>query len=336
MRHQAIDTILRKSGNLGVTIEEICLFCAEFMKEKYGDSIISIDTIRKDIKELREGKIYNKKAPIKNQKARNGEGLAGKYYYEDSQFSLFNSPFSEKEMEVLKEGLLLLRQHKGDRFIQRNKRLIDKFDRSISYKEHFVSFEAVPETTGLGYFDEIYNAIKHKQVLDIVYRSYQGTVTKSYENHPYYLKEYNNRWYFFGLGYNAQYSRWQIFVMGLDRIRQKPTILDKEYKENTIFYPSNYFKNIIGVSKGRDETIYNIILSFTPTRGEYVLSKKIHLTQKTLIKNKEEIRISLELMINKELIREVLSFREDVKVIEPSILKEHILAICSNIRVIYS
>jgi predicted DNA-binding transcriptional regulator YafY len=64
-------------------------------------------------------------------------------------------------------------------------------------------------------------------------------------------------------------------------------------------------------------------LKFSPERLPYVLSKPIHFSQ--VIENETEGIITLDIIPNKELISELIWFRDDVEVLFPDSLREEIM-----------
>ncbi len=63
-----------------------------------------------------------------------------------------------------------------------------------------------------------------------------------------------------------------------------------------------------------------IILSFEPGQGKYIVSYPLHGSQKVIIDNEKELRVSLYLFITHDFIMELLSFGDKVKVIQPQSL----------------
>ena len=68
-----------------------------------------------------------------------------------------------------------------------------------------------------------------------------------------------------------------------------------------------------------------IILSFTNMQGKYVKALTLHPSQKILIDNEKELRISLNIVITYDFIMELLSMGANVKVIQPEHLKQTII-----------
>jgi len=59
-------------------------------------------------------------------------------------------------------------------------------------------------------------------------------------------------------------------------------------------------------------------------QGKYIKSLPLHETQKILIDNDKELRISLEIYLTYDFKQEILSYGENVKVIEPKHFAEEL------------
>jgi predicted DNA-binding transcriptional regulator YafY len=88
--------------------------------------------------------------------------------------------------------------------------------------------------------------------------------------------------------------------------------------------PEDLFENIIGMvySIGKVE---RVVLSFSPTQGEYVKRLPFHRTQKVLIDDDKECRIELMVVPNYELTHLILMQGDSVKVLEPQWLADEIV-----------
>lgn len=180
-----------------------------------------------------------------------------------------------------------------------------------------VGFEQNPYLKGLNFFSVLFNVIQFKQVLNIRYQGFKQENPVDSIIHPYYLKQYNNRWFLFG--YNSQLER--ISNLAIDRI---VSIFDTNqvYIENYTIDFEEYFDDVIGVTIPQDGKIEQITLRFSPERIQYVLSKPLHHSQK--ITNKENGIIQISVIPNKELDSLILSFGNQVEVISPQYYREQI------------
>ena len=181
-------------------------------------------------------------------------------------------------------------------------------------QQPFISFDNNPDVKGIEQLQSLMNYIRRKQVLKIKYQSFKKNKPELIVLHPYHLKQYNNRWFLFGLNEEYKIPTWNL---PLDRITNIG-ILKKKYEENTSINWDNFFDDAIGVSKNSDAKAEEIILHFNSFRANYVISKLLHSSQKlpkVIDGNTTEIRIKV--VVNNELIALLLSFGEDVKVVSP-------------------
>ena len=121
------------------------------------------------------------------------------------------------------------------------------------------------------------------------------------------------------MGYNAEFN--DLSIVALDRIEGIMTA-DVPFIRNMDFNFDAYFRDIIGVSIEKGKVVEHVRLKFSPKRLPYVLSKPIHHSQE--VENEAEGIISLDVIPNKELISELIWFRDDVEVLSPESLREEI------------
>ena len=94
-------------------------------------------------------------------------------------------------------------------------------------------------------------------------------------------------------------------------------------------YPKEYnmeenYRYCFGIVNPENEEPQNILLSFDPFQGKYIKSLPLHETQEIVIDNEEELQIKLKLCITEDLIMELLSFCDDIKVLKPKSLADEI------------
>ena len=136
--------------------------------------------------------------------------------------------------------------------------------------------------------------------------------------HPYHVKQYNNRWFLFGLEQSPYGDR--IANRPLDRI-EKFSIANVSFIPNTNIDFSTRFDDVIGVTipdnNVKKETI---VLKFDIDRFPYVVSKPIHHSQ--IVVSEEECIIQIEVRPNKEFESVIFSYFPDVEVLAPALLRE--------------
>ena len=161
------------------------------------------------------------------------------------------------------------------------------------------------------------NAIIQKQKMSFNYTNYATDESKNFIIQPVLLKEFQHRWYVCG---NNEAGEFRSF--GLDRISS--LIVLQETFRSSIKNPKALFDKIIGLSVENDPS-EKIVLSFHPLQGKYILSQPIHLSQKIVLQNENELRISINVISNYELLEQILKHGDRVKVMEPAWLKSEII-----------
>lgn len=251
------------------------------------------------------------------------------YRYSDHNFSINNLPLNELEISEMEKAISLLSQFEEIPQFESLKEIIPKLSNGIpsTSKQKIISFESNPFLIGLENLQPIYQAIVNHKVLMVTYHPYTFDQAIELEFHPYHLKQYNNRWFVFGLNPAAEKSDWNL---ALDRILQIVELPHKKYIQNTATNWEEYFEDIIGVSKPEAIPLENVKLIFFGNTGKYVESKPLHGSQKSEWLNENTFEVSIEVIPNFELERLILSFGESVKIIQPESLIQKIKDRLSN------
>ena len=164
----------------------------------------------------------------------------------------------------------------------------------------------------------MFNAIVNERVLLVKYQDFKSSEPYEITFHPYYLKQYNNRWFAFGLNSDNQVSNWNL---ALDRIESLSETTLK-YKQSETDW-EEYFYDLVGVTRPENVGLQEIVLKFSPEVAPYVITKPVHPSQKH--KNDPTgLEVKINVIPNFELERLVLSFGEQVRVISPQNFKERI------------
>lgn len=256
-------------------------------------------------------------API--EKVKDGRNVY--YYYSDRSFSINNQPLTESEALELKETLITFNRFKGLPQFEWIDNIITRLQASFQFGEEakeIIEFEQNEFLKGKEFINPFYHAIVNKTVFNINYESFRSEINSIIEFHPYYLKQYNNRWFVFGK--NPNYDN--ITNLALDRIKSL-NIIDKLYIETTINF-KEYFEDIIGVTFDSEKLPTKIILRIEKTLWPYIKTKPLHGSQKTKKIDEHAVEISLELIPNYELESMLLQFGEKLTVLEPNSLRETI------------
>jgi predicted DNA-binding transcriptional regulator YafY len=244
------------------------------------------------------------------------------YRYNDTSFSINNMPLNELEVTQLKAAIDILSQFKGMPQFEWIHEMVPKLQQgSISdEKKTIIDFDSNIYLKGIDRLGELYNAILYKKVLKVSYQPFEDENPYDVIIHPYYLKQYNNRWFLFGYNPEKEKHDWNLAI---DRIVNVAEIKGKHEKNTEIDW-SEYFEDIIGVTKPEKGKTEKIVLHFYGKTGKYIESKPLHGSQKANWLDKAVLEVSVEVMINYELERMILSYGESVKVFAPKRLSEQI------------
>jgi predicted DNA-binding transcriptional regulator YafY len=238
------------------------------------------------------------------------------YRYSNPEFSINNMPLNEIEINQLQSAANILSQFRGMPQFEWINEMLPKLNQGMSSKIESViimDFDSNQYLKGIENLGVLYNAIIYKKVLQISYQPFENERPFDIIIHPYFLKQYNNRWFLFG--YSPEYDKpdWNL---ALDRIKKIEETKAK-YKINNTINWSEYFEDIIGVTKTNAAIIEKIKLQFFGKTGNYIESKPIHGSQKSKWIDKNTLEVNLELIINFEFERLILSYAENVKVLSP-------------------
>jgi predicted DNA-binding transcriptional regulator YafY len=244
------------------------------------------------------------------------------YRYSDPGFSIRKQELNDAEAEQVRSALMVLSRFGGMPQFEWVQELIPKIEQTFKLgkqNDEIIGFDQNVDLKGIGYFGPIFNAIHFKKVLKIKYKSFTSNNVVEQIIHPYYLKQYNNRWFLFGK--NPGYSG--IRNLALDRIEDEITEINKAYISNTEYNFDQYFEDIIGVTKPVGKQVGKVKLWFSPAQAPYIHTKPLHGTQKEKWDESGMI-VTIEVITNPELEHLILRHGENCKVLEPEDLKERI------------
>lgn len=258
------------------------------------------------------------------------------YRYANPDFSYFGAPALEAgECAVIHQAIELLGQIKADEAADQLKEIIQKLQ--YSYESPAIPriiFEQ-PDVQGIALMQQLYEAIRDKQVIGFRYQPFDQKEPQDFMMHPYVLKEFNKRWYLVGLAEPQK----EIWVCAFDRFKSDPKIKSLSYIEpaHVLFEPVNYFRNVIGPTVRKEFPVEEMALKFKPNRVPYIITKPLHHSQQLLKTFKDGgAAFSYHLRFNRELLALILSFGEDVTVVSPATLAERVKQSIQNMMALYS
>lgn len=315
IRYQALNRCFRNPGRK---------YYIDDLIEACNDSLLDIDPsstgikrrqLFDDIKFMRDSQGFD--APIESFK----DGKKVFYRYCDLSFSINNQPLNEKEANQLNEALLTLSRFKGLPQFEWVDEIKARLETSFQLKirEKVIEFEENQYLTGREYLGALYDAIVNKQAVDLQYQPFRKDSIQMIL-HPYFLKQYNSRWFLFGRSGNAK----NMTTIPLDRIKEiHPT--KENYIRNTEIDFEEYFEDVIGVTVPNGGDVEKVLLKIDIQTWPYLKTKPIHGSQKVKDQTTEFVTIELQLIPNFELESLIFSHAEKIEVLSPNSLRVNII-----------
>lgn len=248
------------------------------------------------------------------------DGRKRYYRYEDPDYSIWKNDLNEQQLEQLKSLMLLLQQFHGlpqfDCIREVIGHLEEKYGFTLKSPESVIAFDTNEDVVGLEFLSPLFEAIVSKQPQRIRYQPYGKDAYESIV-HPYFIKQYNNRWFLLGYTQNGTFEG--LTNMAFDRIKSiRPAGVS--FVENKDYDMEEYFEDVIGVTRNQDDKIQTVLLRVDSKRMPYIITKPLHSSQRNH-RAKDGI-IELKLVPNKELYQLLLSFGPDVEVLEPAEVRQ--------------
>ena len=225
IRYQALDKCFRDRRHR-YYIDDLIDKCEEALYYYNGVGGVSRRQVFEDIKFMESDTGWS--IPLERKK----DGKKVYYRYEDPDFSINEQPLTDEEAQQLRTVILTLSRFRGLPSNEWIEDVISNLEWRFNLKgksENIIGFEQNVNLKGLNWLTPILDATSNHQPLKIVYRNYKNSeVEKTLIVHPWYVKQYNNRWFLFAL----DDQRYYITNLALDRIQSL------EISEDTPFMPN--------------------------------------------------------------------------------------------------
>lgn len=337
IRYQALDRCFRRTGKK-YFIEDLIEACNEALYDFNGlnkktgkKPTVKRRQIFDDINYMESEAGWQ--IPLEKTK----EGKRKYYHYKDPDFSIRQQPLTQREVEQLQSVILSISRYRNLQSYGWVEEIIATLENRFDIKDkkvNVIGFESNNRLRGIWQLNKILDAASSQHVLKIQYCSYKNRDNENGTTivfHPYYVKQYNNRWFVFGLWQDKITKNGEkknrLSNLALDRIVNVEKDENVSYIKNTKIDFDHYFDNIVGVTipGGEHKKVEHIVLKATPGRFPYIETKPIHSSQKTI--DKDECELSIDVIPNNELDQQLLSFGPDIEVKSPLWYREHIAEI---------
>jgi len=195
--------------------------------------------------------------------------------------------------------------------------LSDSLRDSKQALKHII-FDSQGRLRGTEHLKTILQAIRSKKMVQFTHENFGTGKTTTFKVAPYLLKEYQNRWYLVGIPEGMQEFR----TFGIDRMDELK-MLSENFRYDKKRNPLDDFEHIVGLTYS-DRKIETVVISVDPFQGKYLKALPLHASQKILIDDSKELRISLRIKPNFEFRQQLLMMGDRAKVLEPAWLVKDI------------
>ena len=250
------------------------------------------------------------------------------YRYSAKDFSIRNQKISDEEVDTINSALMVLLRFRGLPQFEWVNELIPKLQSIFQQEEvdEVITFDQNEFLKGLDYLPVLYKSIIKEVCLDLEYQSFKDVKSKIFTIHPFYLKQYNKRWFLFGLNDSDNL----LYNLPLDRIKSiNPSSI--KYRKNQGVDFKEYFEDIVGVSFKPNGKPIKIKLKTNKDVAPYIFTKPLHGSQK-IVSNTNETIIEIEVIPNIELMQLLLSYGDGLEVIFPEDFRNEFAIIIKNMN----
>lgn len=182
-----------------------------------------------------------------------------------------------------------------------------------------ILLEEIPH--GTSYFNSVVEAMRCNTELIIDYQRYEGH-RETLTMRPYWLKEYNRRWYLFG--YIVE--RESIRHLALERFIDLQ-ITNKKFELPEDFNPRKYYDNVVGIYVNDNLPVVKLKIRVYGVQAEYMRMLPLHKSQREgNSKYGEFTEFSYRVCLTPELKLKLLALGANVEVLEPLEYREEIMS----------
>lgn len=313
IRYQALDRCFRNPGRK-YFLEDLLEACNRAL-DAHSGSAIGPRQLYEDIAFMESEEGW--RVPL----LRLREGRRVYYRYGNPAFSISNDPLNEQELLQLEFGMDLLARLGGVPELADLQALLARLRPGApAGLRALLALDHNPYLTGIEHVGPLFLAILYRKVLCVQYRDFRSESAYPLVFHPYHLKQYNKRWFVFGLHAESGVPDW---TLALDRIHGLEEMALPFQSAPGICW-EEYFDDIVGVTKPAGALPEDIELWVSPASAPYVLTKPLHGSQRKLRHDEEGLLLRLHLIPNVEFYQLLLALGPNVRVLAPAHAAAHL------------
>lgn len=323
MRYLVLDRCFKDTSRLYKSKD--ILECVNHELQRYDYNLVKIRSIQNDIRELQD-EPYN----VVFDEVLREDNI---YRYADTTQSLKVLKLIDSNHDALTRTIESLREKYNDPENQNPQwqwmlltlqAIAD--NRPVQLNKQYVSFENNEVYAGNVYFAPLLECIINQHPATIRYQPFHHQKSTGYNIHPYYLKQYNSRWFLFA----RIDGKDEMTNFALDRIHDiKPW--KHPYVSTDVDF-STYFDDVVGVSINDAMPLENVTIKISARRYQYIETKPFSEKQDILMRDKDYYTITFPIRINNEFVAKILSLGSDVEVIQPQKLRTQMAAIVNAMK----
>lgn len=319
LRIKILDGLLSESVVRRYTMNDLTRLCNEQL-EISGERQVGRRCLEKDIEFIQQqfGLI---------ERERSGKSTILRYTNQTD--SIFNQGISTSEKKLLQAVSRIVGQMDGVEGFEFLDRLKESFDNT---NQPLIIFDRNEDLKNRDLLPKLINFIENKKTIKFEYHPIHNKKSNIIELYPQLLKQYNARWFLFGLAMDKK----KILTFSLEQLDNVKES-SKKYESSKIDW-NEYFDDMIGVTRKDGETPQEIIFWASKRECAYLEGKPIHSSQKLLKKSRTaELQkkysvpeddgkfFAIKCIVNFELKREMASKFGERLVLEPESLRNEII-----------
>ena len=311
MREMLLDQCL--STGKEYTREELMETVNSELVRRRRNPIASRSTFMLDIQEMNSKfrKMYGKTGIVYTDRGRK------RYYrYRLGIQSIYNRELTAEEVEKLQEVRNLLQGLRGMPNLEWLDPMTARFDQQMMGPQRTIACFEEGTAGDEKHFLTLFNAISNKQTMTIDYQRF-GLEPKQRIIYPYYLKQYWRRWYLFATIKAHDF----VTCFSLDRILAVAKNNVDPYVESSVDF-EHFFDDIVGVTHPDNAAVEHVVLKGDTWVEYYLHTLPIHPLQQLESLGAEGCRVTLDVMINNELIQELAFYGDHLRVELPQRLRD--------------
>ncbi len=241
------------------------------------------------------------------------------YSYAPGVKGIYNRDLTEADREKLQQVSELLLGFRGMPHFDWVEEAVVRSDQQVMDSRHEVaSFESGTRQDEQ-FFMDLFTAIRLRQVVDVVYQRF-GAEPRERTLHPYYLKQYRQRWYLFAMIEGKE----NVCCWALDRLQSLKRNTTVAFRPTDVDF-SHYFDDFIGVTRPDNGVVEHIVLWADDWVVNYLRTSPLHVSQQIGDRSEAGTLVTLDVMVNHELEQELLFLGEHVAVVAPEPFRQQMM-----------